>query len=104
MDAKDWETGWMFGEQNGSNSLGAGSSGSSLQNGSGPPSSLSTPVVATPPTPKQPEQVAMKARADKHETEDFYLTVNTFFFILKTYYYTCINTILILEIPRISAW
>lgn len=70
----------MFGEQNGSSGLGAGSSGSSLQNGSGPPSSLPTPVVATPPTPKQPEQVAMKARADKHETEDFYLTVIIYFF------------------------
>lgn len=65
----------MFGEQNG---LGAGSSGNSLQNGSGPPSSLSTPVVASPPAPKQPEQVAMKAKADRHETEDFYLTVRIF--------------------------
>ncbi|XP_077287776.1 SLIT-ROBO Rho GTPase-activating protein 1-like [Arctopsyche grandis] len=74
VDAKDWETSWMFGEQNGSSGLGAGSSGNSLQNGSGPPSSLPTPVVASPPAPKQPEQVAMKARADRHETEDFYLT------------------------------
>lgn len=68
----------MFGEQNGSTSMGASSSGNSLQNGSSiPVSGLSTPVVTSPPIAKQPEPVTMKARADRHETEDFYLTVFT---------------------------
>jgi len=78
VDAKDWDTSWMFGEQNGSGNLGVSGSGNSLQNGSGTVSSgLSTPVSTTPFIPKQPEQVTMKARADRHETEDFYLTVHT---------------------------
>lgn len=70
----------MFGEQTNGSCGGSGGSGGggSVLNGSSAVGSSST-VSAGPPAPKQPEQVALKARADRQETEDFYLTVGGLF-------------------------